>query len=73
MMDKELVMTEDERKLALHHGITVVQVPVYHYRGCRYGNLTDALNYAELVTSRANDKSLREFWRTDPQRGHGTR
>jgi hypothetical protein len=26
---------------------------VYHYAGFRYGNLSDALNYAELIASRA--------------------
>jgi hypothetical protein len=67
-MNKDLVMTDDEKKLMAHHGITVVQQPVYHYRGCRYGNLTDALNYAELVTSRANDSSLRGLERTDAPR-----
>ena len=34
------------------HGITATQQAVYHYKGFRYGNLTDALNYAELVTDR---------------------
>ena len=35
-----------------HHGITTAQQAVYYYKGFRYGNLMDALNYAELVTSR---------------------
>lgn len=48
-------MTEDEaRKLMEHYGITAAQQPVYHYNGFRYGNLTDALSYAELLTSRAS-------------------
>ena len=46
-------MTETEaQSLMEHHGITAMQQAVYHYRGFRYGNLVDALNYAELVTSR---------------------
>ena len=46
-------MTEPEAKsLMEHHDITATQQAVYHYKGFRYGSLTDALNYAELVTSR---------------------
>jgi len=37
-----------------HHGITTAQQAVYYYQGFRYANLMDALNYAELVASRAN-------------------
>lgn len=48
-------MTEDEAKrLMEQYGITAAQQPVYHYNGFRYGNLTDALSYAELLTNRAN-------------------
>jgi hypothetical protein len=48
-------MTEDEAKrLMEHYGITAAQQPVYHYNGFRYGNLTDALSYAELLTSRGS-------------------
>jgi hypothetical protein len=54
-------MTETEsRALMEHHGITVVQQAVYHYNGFRYANLTDALNYAELVTSREVAARARE-------------
>ena len=35
-----------------HHGVTTAQQAVYCDKGFRYGNLMDALNYAELVTSR---------------------
>ena len=56
-------MTEPESKTLMElHGITATQQALYHYRGFRYGNLTDALNYAELVTSRefaARDQSKR--------------
>ena len=46
-------MTETEEKsLMEHHGITAMQQAVYHYKGFRYGNLMDALNYAELVANR---------------------
>ena len=46
-------MTEAEvQALMRHHGIAASQHAVYHYRGFRYGNLLDALNYAELVTGR---------------------
>jgi len=46
-------MTEpDANALMEHHGITATQQAVYHYKGFRYGNLMDALNYAELVTGR---------------------
>ena len=46
-------MTEPEANTLMeHHGITATQQAVYHYKGFRYGNLMDALNYAELVTGR---------------------
>ena len=46
-------MTEPESKALMDlHGITATQHTLYHYNGFRYGNLMDALNYAELVTSR---------------------
>ena len=46
-------MTEPESKTLMeHHGITTTLQTSYHYKGFRYGNLMDALNYAELVTSR---------------------
>lgn len=55
-------MTEaEEKSLMEHHGITAMQQAVYHYKGFRYGNLMDALNYAELVASR-------EFAATRPAR-----
>ena len=48
-------MTEHEaKKLMEHYGITAAQQPVYHFNGFRYSNLTDALSYGELLTSRAN-------------------
>ena len=46
-------MIEDNAKARMElHGITTAQQAVYYYKGFRYGNLMDALNYAELVTSR---------------------
>lgn len=48
-----MTMTEPESKTLMErHGITATQQTLYHYKGFRYGNLMDALNYAELVTSR---------------------
>ena len=58
-------MTEAEAKERMeHHGITTAQQAVYYYRGFRYGNLMDALNYAELVASRALTRKRRESERT---------
>ena len=49
-------MTEDEKqKLMEHYGITTEQQSVYCYAGFRYSNFTDALDYAERITSRANE------------------
>jgi hypothetical protein len=49
-------MTEDEKqKLMEHYGITTEQQSVYHYAGFRYSNLTDALDYAERITSGSNE------------------
>ena len=46
-------MTNAEKKeLMERHGITAAQQTVYHYKGFRYGNLLDALNYAELSANR---------------------
>lgn len=46
-------MTEAEaRALMQQHGIAASERAVYHFRGFSYGNLQDALNYAELVASR---------------------
>lgn len=48
-------MTDDEtRELMARHGITATQHTVYHYGDFKYGNLTDALNQAELLTARTN-------------------
>jgi hypothetical protein len=50
-----MTMTEDETKsLMERYGITATQQSVFHYQGFKYGNLTDALNQAELVATRAN-------------------
>jgi hypothetical protein len=48
-------MTEDEKqKLMERYGITTEQQSVYRYAGFQYSNLTDALDYAERITSGAN-------------------
>ncbi len=49
-------MTEDEtRTLMERYGITVTQQTVYLYGGFKYGNLEEALDYATLVRTRANE------------------
>ena len=54
-------MTEDEAKAMMaRHGITAAQRMVYHYKGFNYGSLAEALNYAELVTSRAEETRATE-------------
>jgi hypothetical protein len=52
-------MTES-RTLAESQGVTVTQRSVYHYNGHTYDNLSDALNYAELVRSRATVLPVQE-------------
>jgi hypothetical protein len=48
-----MTVTEAEAKARMEqHGITTARQAVYYYKGFRYGNLMDALNYAELVTAR---------------------
>lgn len=62
-------MTEPEAKRRMeHHGITTTQEAVYYYQGFRYGNLTDALSYAERVSSRANELAART--RSETERTH---
>lgn len=62
-------MTEPEAKTRMeHHGITTTQEAVYYYRGFRYGNLTDALSYAELISSRASELAART--RSENERTH---
>ena len=54
-------MTEGEAKTMMErHGITAAHRVVYHYQGFNYGSLSDALNYAELVTSRADELAARK-------------
>ena len=54
-------MTEDDAKTMMErHGITAVHRTAYRYQGYNYGNLADALNYAELVTSRADELAARK-------------
>jgi len=49
-------MTEDDAKTMMErHDITAVHRTAYQYRGYNYGSLSDALNYAELVTSRGDE------------------
>jgi hypothetical protein len=54
-------VTEDEAKTLMErHGITAVHRTVYQYQGYNYGSLADALSYAELVTSRADEHGARK-------------
>lgn len=58
---REMAMTEDEAKTMMErHGITAIHRTVYHYQGYNYGSLADALNYAEVVTSRADKFAARK-------------
>jgi len=51
----------NESKVFLEkHGITVTQRSVYSYDGYTYDNLSDALNYAEQVRTRATELAARE-------------
>lgn len=46
-------MTEAEAQaLMQQHGIAASEHAVYHFRGFKYSNLQDAVNYAERVVSR---------------------
>jgi hypothetical protein len=53
-------MTDDEqRQLMERYEITISQALVYHFRGFRYGNFSDALDYAQSVTERESDSAAR--------------
>ncbi|MBT8113464.1 MAG: hypothetical protein KJO81_05185 [Gammaproteobacteria bacterium] len=41
-------MTEEDNKLMDQYGITSKQKTVYLYKGHKYGNLKDALNFAKI-------------------------
>ena len=63
-------MTQDEKKrLMARHGITADEQSVYYYKHFKYGNLMDAVNYAELVASRA--KKPKGTDRSELRRGSG--
>lgn len=54
-------MTEDDEKTMMkRYGITAFHRTVYQYQGYSYGSLADALNYAELVTKRADELAARK-------------
>lgn len=53
-------MTDDEqRQLMERHEITISRELVYHFRSFRYGNFSDALDYAESVTERESASAAR--------------
>ena len=49
---------ESARRLMDHYGITAEQQSVYRYGEFRYGNLSDAINYAEKVAGVAQVSEL---------------
>lgn len=54
-------MTETETKAIMERlGISAIQQTLYHYKGCRYENLADAVAYAELCTNRESAARHRE-------------
>ena len=54
-------MTEAEAKgLMERHGITKSQQAVYYYRGFKYGNLVDAVTYAERNAARDHELGARQ-------------
>jgi hypothetical protein len=58
---EETTMTETETSVLMErHGISAIQQTVYRYKGCRYGNLADAVAYAELCTNRESAARQRE-------------
>jgi len=50
----DMNVTQNEMKSLMEcHGITAGEQSVYYYKHYKYGSLMDAVNYAELVASRA--------------------
>ena len=47
-------MTDEEKDLMEHYGVTAVQETVYLFNGAKYRDLKDALNYAKLLAKREN-------------------
>ena len=45
-------MTEEDNKLMDQYGITSKQKIVFLYKGHKYGNLKDALNFAKIDMKR---------------------
>ena len=50
-------MTEEEKELMEHYGVTAAQETVYLFNGAKYRDLKDALNYAKLLAARANESA----------------
>ena len=50
-------MTTEETELLEYYGINVEQKFVYFYKGYKYDNLRDALNYAKMDTGRHDHES----------------
>ena len=50
-------MTEEEKELMKHYGITLEQRSVYIYKGYKYAHLKDAVNYAKIEAERRDAES----------------
>jgi hypothetical protein len=48
-------MTDEQKALMEHYGVTAAQETVYMFNGARYRDVRDALNYAELLAKRAKE------------------
>ena len=51
-------MSEQEKALMTQYDITCEPKMIYSYKGNRYENFKDALNYAQIDTKRAQENSL---------------
>lgn len=48
-------MTDEEKELMTHYGVTAIQETVYLFNGAKYRDLKDALNYAKLLAKREKE------------------
>ena len=51
-------MSEQEKALMTQYDITCEPKMIYSYKGNRYENFKDALNYAQIDTKRAQEDNL---------------
>lgn len=52
-------MTDEESRMMEFYEVTSEQKTVYLYLGKKYDKLSDALNYAKIVTDRNNASAIR--------------